>query len=245
MVCALRHWNCIKIGTRLNWRRFWALIISIEHKVLGELVKVISKRLTMKSDVSRFSLFWRTTTVCIMKYSHIQFILLHHSLHKFRELTAPISVFTSMAKTPNTMLTVVETRMIQSYCVFINYSVKTIYGFSANAYSAATRGSLGVDPEFTCDGTGEFLPPATKLGQSYVFTGVCDSVHRGGVPDQVHHPPDQVHPPGPGTHPPRDQVHPPDQVTPRDQVHPPGAEHAGRYGQRTGGTHPTGMQSCN
>ena len=28
---------------------------------------------------------------------------------------------------------------------------------------------------------GRFLPPATKLGQGYVFTGVCDSVHRGGV----------------------------------------------------------------
>ena len=26
-----------------------------------------------------------------------------------------------------------------------------------------------------------FLPPATKLGQGYIFTGVCDSVH-GGVP---------------------------------------------------------------
>ena len=26
------------------------------------------------------------------------------------------------------------------------------------------------------------LPPATKLGQGYVFTGVCDSVHRGGLP---------------------------------------------------------------
>ena len=24
------------------------------------------------------------------------------------------------------------------------------------------------------------LPPATKLGQGYIFTGVCDSVHRGG-----------------------------------------------------------------
>ena len=24
-----------------------------------------------------------------------------------------------------------------------------------------------------------FLPPETKLGQGYVFTGVCDSVHRG------------------------------------------------------------------
>ena len=35
----------------------------------------------------------------------------------------------------------------------------------------------------------KLLPPATKLGQGYVFTGVCDSVHRGGgVPDQVHPP---------------------------------------------------------
>ena len=24
------------------------------------------------------------------------------------------------------------------------------------------------------------LPPATKLGQGYVFTGMCDSVHKGG-----------------------------------------------------------------
>ena len=24
------------------------------------------------------------------------------------------------------------------------------------------------------------LPPATKLGQGYIFTGVCDSVHGGG-----------------------------------------------------------------
>ena len=125
------------------------------------------------------------------------------------------------------------------------------------------------------------LPPATKLGQGYAFTGVCDSVHRGGVPDQVHPPgtrytprpgtpprtgtpPDQVHPRpgtppcGPGT--PPDQVHPhtrytpwtrytpPDQVhtprpgTPPDQVHPPSGP--GRYGLRSGGMHPTGMQSC-
>ena len=26
-----------------------------------------------------------------------------------------------------------------------------------------------------------FLPPATKLGQGYIFTGVCHSVSRGGV----------------------------------------------------------------
>ena len=160
------------------------------------------------------------------------------------------------------------------------------------------------------------LPPPTKLGQGYVFTGVCDSVHGGGVPHQVHPPgpgarytpwdqvhppgpgtppgtrytprtrytppdqlhpprnrcpPDQVHPPGPGTPPqtrytpqeqvppgpgtpPWDQVHPLDQVPPWDQVHPPGTRYTpldqvhppgpGRYGLRTGGTHPTGMHSC-
>ena len=97
-----------------------------------------------------------------------------------------------------------------------------------------------------------FLPPATKLGQGYVFTTVCDSVHGGGYltwsggcawsggvylvrypPQNQVHPLDQVHSPGPGT-PPRDQVHPPgtryppgpgtpDQVhPPQDQVHPQG-----------------------
>ena len=31
-----------------------------------------------------------------------------------------------------------------------------------------------------------FLPPAMKLGQGYVFTGMCDSVHGGGVSASVH-----------------------------------------------------------
>ena len=85
---------------------------------------------------------------------------------------------------------------------------------------------------------------------------------RPGTPPWTRYTPqDQVHPPGPGippgtrytpwdqVHTPRDQVHPLDQVHPH-QVHPPipgtppGTEHAGRYGQRAGGTHPTGMQSC-
>ena len=37
---------------------------------------------------------------------------------------------------------------------------------------------------------------------------------------------------------------PPEQTPPGPGTPPPGAEHAGRYGQRAGGTHPTGMQSC-
>ena len=85
----------------------------------------------------------------------------------------------------------------------------------------------------------------------------------GGVPgqvppwDQVHpswdqvHPPSR-HPPGPGTpQPPApgpgtlpwDQVHPSGPDTP-PRTPPPRAEHAGRYGQCAGGTHPAGMQSC-
>ena len=56
-----------------------------------------------------------------------------------------------------------------------------------------------------------------EVGARLFFTGVCDSVHRGGVPDQVH-------PLGPGT-PPWDQVHPRDQVPPPDQVHSPDQVH--------------------
>ena len=73
------------------------------------------------------------------------------------------------------------------------------------------------------------LPPATKLGQGYVFTGVCDSVHGGGEYLTRYTPPGPG-PPGPGT-PPLDQVHPQtrciplDQVHPRDHVHPPDQVH--------------------
>ena len=114
----------------------------------------------------------------------------------------------------------------------------------------------------------QLLPPAAKLGQGYVFTGVCDSVHRGRSTWPGTPPPDQVHPPGLGAPPgpgapplglgtppgtrytPLDQVHPPrTRYTPQTRYTPPGpgtppsAEHAGRYGQCAGGTHPTGMQS--
>ena len=60
-----------------------------------------------------------------------------------------------------------------------------------------------------------------------------------------HHPP----PPGnrhtpPRSDTPQEQTPPPRADTPREQTPPPPAEHAVRYGQRAGGTHPTGMQSC-
>ena len=65
--------------------------------------------------------------------------------------------------------------------------------------------------------------PKRSFGQGNIFTPVCHSVHRGGVPDQAR-PPDQagtrpmtrytpgtrqVHHPGPGRYTPWDQVHPP------------------------------------
>ena len=49
-------------------------------------------------------------------------------------------------------------------------------------------------------------------------------------------------PPAPGSRHPPEQT-PWEQTTPPEQT-PPGAEHAWIYGQRAGGTHPTGMQSC-
>ena len=67
------------------------------------------------------------------------------------------------------------------------------------------------------------LPPATKLRQGNVFTPVCHSVHRGGLPH---------------TYPWADK--PPGQTPPSL----PGQCMLG-YGQQAGGTHPTGMQSCN
>ena len=58
---------------------------------------------------------------------------------------------------------------------------------------------------------GFLLPPATKLGQGNIFTGVCDSVHRGEGLSQCmmgYHP-----------HPPLDQAGtPPDQAPPLDQA---------------------------
>ena len=65
------------------------------------------------------------------------------------------------------------------------------------------------------------LPPAMKLGQGYVFTGMCDSVHRG-VSASVHAgiPPGSRHPPWEQT-PPRSR-HPHEQTPPRSI--PPGSK---------------------
>ena len=98
-----------------------------------------------------------------------------------------------------------------------------------------------------------------------LFTGwVSASVHAGIPPPPKQTPPGadtpgSRHLPGAdtpwGADTPQEQTPPsPDQTppgadtplgadTPWEQT-PPRAEHAGRYGQRAGGTHPTGMQSC-
>ena len=85
---------------------------------------------------------------------------------------------------------------------------------------------------------------ATKLGQGYVFTRVCDYVNGGGLPPLhagIH--PIGTRPPAPrtrGRHPLGPKAGTP---TPRSR-HPPSAVHSGRYGQQAGDTHPTGMQPC-
>ena len=91
--------------------------------------------------------------------------------------------------------------------------------------------------------------PKRKFGQGNVFTGVCHSVNRGGVPDQAHppgqvHPPWQVHPPAGTTPlagtPPPCQVHPPGQVHTPQQVHSPGQVHPPLAGTPPWQVHPPG-----
>ena len=75
-----------------------------------------------------------------------------------------------------------------------------------------------------------FYRPQQSCGQGYVFTRVCDSIHRGvsGQGD----PPEQT-PPGEQT---------PQSRHPQEQT-PPG-KHTPAYGQWAAGMHPTGMHSC-
>ena len=84
-----------------------------------------------------------------------------------------------------------------------------------------------------------FTARKRSLGQGNIFTPVCHSVHGGGGVclsacwDM---------PPGPGTTP-LGPGTPSGPCTPQHHA-PPSTEHAGRYSQCVGGTHPTGLQSC-
>ena len=81
----------------------------------------------------------------------------------------------------------------------------------------------------------DLLPPANEVWGKVMFlqTSVI-LLTGGGLPQCML----AYYPTPPEQTPPPDQAHPP-RAEP-----PPGAEHAGRYGQRVGGTYPTGMQSC-
>ena len=72
----------------------------------------------------------------------------------------------------------------------------------------------------------------------FLHVYVILSTGGGGLPQCMlgYHPSGSRYPPPPGRHPPK-QVPPLGAGLPR-------AVHAGRYGQRAGGMHPTGMQSC-
>ena len=106
------------------------------------------------------------------------------------------------------------------------------------------------------------LPPANKVCEGYVFTPVCQSFcSEGGLPRWDTPPPsrEQTPPRTRGRHPPEqtpwEQTPPPPdqrqthhldqrQTPPYTGADPPHAVHAGRYGQQSGGTHPTGMHTC-
>ena len=75
-----------------------------------------------------------------------------------------------------------------------------------------------------------------------LFTGGGSASVHAGIPPRSRNPPQEQAPPGPGT---PQSRQPPGAGTPLGRRHPPpGKEHARRYGQRAGGTHPTGMQFC-
>ena len=76
-----------------------------------------------------------------------------------------------------------------------------------------------------------FYHPQTKFAKvTFSQASVCPQW--GGVSAPLHA---RIHPLQEQT-PPRGSRHPPEQTPP--------AVHAGRYGQRAGGTHPTGMHTC-
>ena len=81
------------------------------------------------------------------------------------------------------------------------------------------------------------LPPQRSWGKvTFSQASVILLTGGGGLPQcMLGYPPREQTPPPGSRHQP---THSP------ESRHPPGAEHAGRYGQRAGGTHPTGMQSC-
>ena len=77
----------------------------------------------------------------------------------------------------------------------------------------------------------------------FLHVSVSHSVHRGSASVHVGIPPPRADTPSWEQTPPKSRHTPPGSRHP-PRADTPGTEHAGRYGQRAGGTHPTGMQSC-
>ena len=84
--------------------------------------------------------------------------------------------------------------------------------FSQTTITKIWLGSLALNKSIPTHAfSSSLLTPATKLGQGYVFTGVCDSVYRGCMPQCMlgyhTHPPGADPPPrsrhSPGTDPPK------------------------------------------
>ena len=121
-----------------------------------------------------------------------------------------------------------ESGLYYSYYKQLVNSPSIKQGTLQNQWSVSDRGGGGgLCP---CESILFYYRPKRSFGQGNVFTGVCHSVNRGGVPDQAPPGTRQVHPPRPGryapltrqVHPPRPGAHPPDQAgTPFwDQVPP-------------------------
>ena len=119
------------------------------------------------------------------------------------------------------------------YCIFISFVSVTAWkgnsGFLPKGES--NRGSSYCRPQRSCP----YLPACTVPGGvcsgGVIFSEACVNVStEGGVCTIARW---DTHPlPGP------------EADTPLPEQTPPGTVHAGRYGQQTGGTHPTGMHTC-
>ena len=122
------------------------------------------------------------------------------------------------------------------HCLFLSFPAPGIAGWLQHPMRRAVTSHWFVN-SFIMVVHEKFLPPATKLVQGYIFTGICHSVNRGVLP------PGGCFLPG---------VLPPDGVLLRGWcLFPggvcfqggPGGEPPG-MATAAGSTHPTGMHSC-
>ena len=65
---------------------------------------------------------------------------------------------------------------------FYDENIFEYAAFCLFLYASISRFNLAISDLMPKTDRITFLPPATKLGQGYVFTRVCDSVHREGIP---------------------------------------------------------------